>query len=118
MPGLPVCIRLLDPPLHEFLPREADELGRLAEQMELPVEDLQRRVEELHEINPMLGNRGARLAICYPEIAEMQTRAIIEAAIIAGERSGAPVVPELVVPLVAYYAEPASSARTDRRHCR
>lgn len=105
MPGLPVCIRLLDPPLHEFLPREADELRRLAEQMELPVEDLQRRVEELHEINPMLGNRGARLAICYPEIAEMQTRAIIEAAIIAGERSGAPVVPELVVPLVAYYAE-------------
>lgn len=105
MAGLPVCIRLLDPPLHEFLPREAAELDRVAAEMGLPADELRRRSDELHEINPMLGNRGARLAICYPEIAEMQTRAVIEAAIIAGRRSDAPVVPEIVVPLVAYYAE-------------
>lgn len=105
MAGLPVSIRLLDPPLQEFLPRDAEELDRAAAEMGMPAEELRRRADELHEINPMLGNRGARLAICYPEIAEMQTRAIIEAAIIAGERSGAPVVPEIVVPLIAYYAE-------------
>lgn len=105
MAGLPVSIRLLDPPLQEFLPNDDEELGRVAEEMGMAVDDLRHRADELHEINPMLGNRGARLAICYPEIAEMQTRAIIEAAIIAGERSGAPVVPEIVVPLVAYYAE-------------
>ena len=105
MAGRPVCIRLLDPPLHEFLPREAEELARVASEMGLAADDLRRRADDLHEINPMLGNRGARLAICYPEVAEMQTRAIIEAAIVAGDRSGAPVVPEIVVPLVAYYAE-------------
>ncbi len=105
MPGLPVCIRLFDPPLHEFLPRDPDELDAVADQMGVPRDDMRRRTEELHETNPMLGNRGVRLALCYPEIAEMQTRAIIEAAIVAGERSGAPIVPEIVVPLVAYYAE-------------
>ncbi|MBO6639366.1 MAG: pyruvate, phosphate dikinase [Roseitalea sp.] len=124
MAGLPVSIRLLDPPLQEFLPSDADELDRVAAEMAMPAEELRRRADELHEINPMLGNRGARLAICYPEIAEMQTRAIIEAAIIAGERSGAPVVPEIVVPLVAYYAElrhlreriDAIAADAKRRH--
>ena len=105
MPGLPVCIRLFDPPLHEFLPHDPVELDALADQMDVPRRDMRRRAEELHETNPMLGNRGVRLALCYPEIAEMQTRAIIEAAITAGENSGAPIVPEIVVPLVAYYAE-------------
>ncbi|WP_306120202.1 MULTISPECIES: pyruvate, phosphate dikinase [unclassified Roseitalea] len=105
MPGLPVCIRLLDPPLHEFLPREPAELDAVADRMGIDRAEMRRRADELHETNPMLGNRGARLAICYPEIAEMQTRAIIEAAIVAGKKSGSPVVPEIVVPLVAYYAE-------------
>lgn len=105
MPGRPVCIRLLDPPLQEFLPRQKNELARMATAIGRDEGDVLRRADELHEINPMLGNRGARLAICYPEVAEMQTRAIIEAAIVAGRKSGAPIVPEIVVPLVAYYAE-------------
>ncbi|MEM1375957.1 MAG: pyruvate, phosphate dikinase [Pseudomonadota bacterium] len=105
MPGQPVCIRLLDPPLEEFLPHDDDKLRALADELGCPPEDVFLRAEELKELNPMLGNRGARLAVCYPEIAEMQTRAIIEAAIEAGTRSGAPVVPEIVVPLVSYYQE-------------
>ncbi len=105
MPGKPVCIRLLDPPLQDFLPQDPVDQALVAQGLGILPVDVGRRVEELREINPMLGNRGVRVAICYPEIAEMQTRAIIEAAIIAGNRSGAPVVPEIVVPLVAYYAE-------------
>ncbi|MEL6919640.1 MAG: pyruvate, phosphate dikinase [Pseudomonadota bacterium] len=124
MPGLPVCIRLLDPPLEDFLPREADKLAALAKDLKRPPEDVLLRAEELKELNPMLGNRGARLAICYPEIAEMQTRAIIEAAIMAGKKSGAPVVPEIVVPLVSYFQElrylreklDATAAETMQRH--
>ena len=105
MGGLPVTIRLLDPPLHEFLPqdRRGDRRGR--EGHGRRSEKLERRAEELHEFNPMLGFRGCRLAIAYPEIAEMQARAIFEAAVEAGKRTGKPVVPEVMVPLIATKAE-------------
>lgn len=105
MAGKPVGIRLLDPPLREFLPSDEEQVNELAENLNISIDELKRRMEDLHEINPMLGNRGARLAICYPEIAEMQTRAIIEAALIAAEKTGAAVKPEIIVPLVAYYNE-------------
>lgn len=105
MQGQPVTIRLVDPPLYDFLPKNDEDLTSSAKKLGISVERLLRRAEDLREINPMLGNRGARLAICYPEIAEMQTRAIFEAAIIAGKETGEPVVPEIVVPLVSYVAE-------------
>ncbi|MEL6435812.1 MAG: pyruvate, phosphate dikinase [Pseudomonadota bacterium] len=124
MPGQPVCLRLLDPPLEEFLPHDVPRQEAFAKAIKRPVQDVHLRLEQLREINPMLGNRGARLAICYPEIAEMQTRAIIEAAIEAGKASGAPIVPEIVVPLVSYYQElrhlretlDASAQETMRAH--
>ncbi len=100
MSGLPVTIRLLDPPLHEFLPHSAAELAEVASVMGVSAEKLKRRATELHEFNPMLGFRGVRLAIAYPEIAEMQARAIFEAAVEAGRDTGSPVVPEIMVPLV------------------
>ena len=100
MSGLPVTIRLLDPPLHEFLPHSAAELAEVASVMGISAEKLKRRATELHEFNPMLGFRGVRLAIAYPEIAEMQARAIFEAAVEAGRDTGSPVVPEIMVPLV------------------
>ena len=100
MSGLPVTIRLLDPPLHEFLPHTDAEIAEVATAMNAPVDKLKRRAAELHEFNPMLGFRGCRLAIAYPEIAEMQARAIFEAAVEAGRASGEPVVPEIMVPLV------------------
>ncbi|MDR1695008.1 MAG: pyruvate, phosphate dikinase [Lactobacillaceae bacterium] len=99
MDGLPVTVRLLDPPLHEFLPHTEAEMQELAHKMGVTVEKIKERAEKLHEFNPMLGHRGCRLAITYPEIAEMQTRAIIEAAIEVGEE-GISVVPEIEVPLV------------------
>jgi pyruvate,orthophosphate dikinase len=105
MAGLPVTIRLLDPPLHEFLPKTDQEIAEVAKTMGIAPEKLRRRADELSEINPMLGNRGARLAVCYPEIVEMQTRAIIEAALDAGAESGQSVVPEIMVPLVAWMTE-------------
>ncbi|WP_210497222.1 pyruvate, phosphate dikinase [Microvirga antarctica] len=105
MHGLPVTIRLLDPPLHEFLPHSDAEMEEVAKAMNAPVEKLRRRAVELHEFNPMLGFRGVRLAIAYPEIAEMQARAIFEAAVEAGRESGEPVVPEIMVPLVMTKAE-------------
>ncbi len=105
MQGQPVAIRLVDPPLYDFLPKSEEDLVASAKRLGIAVERLARRAEELREINPMLGNRGVRLAICYPEIAEMQTRAIFEAAILAGKETGEPVVPEIVVPLVSYVAE-------------
>lgn len=105
MQGQPVTIRLVDPPLYDFLPKSEEDLASSAKKLGIDVERLARRAEELREINPMLGNRGVRLAICYPEIAEMQTRAIFEAAILAGKATGEPVVPEIVVPLVSYVAE-------------
>ncbi len=105
MAGLPVTIRLLDPPLHEFLPKTAEEIAEVAEAMGVPAEKLRERTQQLHEFNPMLGHRGCRLAVSHPEIAEMQARAIIEAAIEAAEKAHAPVVPEIMVPLVGLRKE-------------
>ena len=105
MAGLPVTIRLLDPPLHEFLPHEQKEQETVAKALGVPVERLKARVNELHEVNPMLGFRGCRLAIRYPEIAEMQARAIFEAAVNAAKKTGKPVEPEVMIPLVAWRSE-------------
>ncbi|WP_299867795.1 pyruvate, phosphate dikinase [uncultured Hoeflea sp.] len=105
MKGLPVTIRLLDPPLHEFLPKTDDEIAEVAGVIGVSVEKLSQRVDELHEFNPMLGHRGCRLAVSYPEIAEMQARAIFEAAVEAAKSTGAPVVPEIMVPLVGLREE-------------
>ena len=98
MDGLPVTIRLIDPPLHEFVPHERKKQEELARDLGLDVEKVARRVEQLHEANPMLGHRGCRLAITYPEILEMQVRAIIEAAIEC-HKSGVKVLPEIMIPL-------------------
>lgn len=100
MGARPVTIRLLDPPLHEFLPHADEDIAELAKTMGLTFEALKSRVESLHEFNPMLGHRGCRLAITYPEIAEMQTRAIIEAAITVKKEKGIDVHPEIMIPLV------------------
>jgi pyruvate, orthophosphate dikinase len=105
MAGLPVTIRLLDPPLHEFLPKTEEEIAEVAASMNVAAEKLRQRTEALHEFNPMLGHRGCRLAVSYPEIAEMQARAIFEAAVQAGKDTGAPVVPEIMVPLVGLVEE-------------
>jgi len=105
MAGLPVTIRLLDPPLHEFLPHEEKEAAAVAKELGVPLEKLQARVAELHEFNPMLGFRGCRLAIRYPEITETQARAIFEAAVSAAKKTGKPVVLEVMIPLVAYRRE-------------
>ena len=101
MRGLPVTIRLLDPPLHEFLPHAEEDFAELADETGLGLDKLRRRVEELREFNPMLGHRGCRLAITYPEIYEMQARAIFEAACDVAEKHGEAIVPEVMVPLVA-----------------
>jgi pyruvate, orthophosphate dikinase len=105
MQGLPVTIRLLDPPLHEFLPHGEEEIAEVSQAMGTDPDKLRRRAQELSEFNPMLGFRGCRLAIAYPEIAEMQARAIFEAATIAAKKTGKPVVPEVMVPLIASKAE-------------
>ena len=105
MHGYPVTIRFLDPPLHEFLPHTDDEIRALAKEMGLTFKQLKNTVESLHEFNPMLGHRGCRLAITYPEIAEMQTRAVIEAAIAVNKTSNFKVVPEIMIPLVGEYKE-------------
>jgi pyruvate,orthophosphate dikinase len=102
---LPVTIRLLDPPLHEFLPHTEAEIAEVASSLQTSPDKLRRRNAELHEVNPMLGFRGVRLAIVYPEIAEMQARAIFEAAVEAGRATGQPVVPEIMIPLVMTKAE-------------
>ncbi len=99
MDGLPVTIRLIDPPLHEFVPHERAKQEELARDLKIDVETVARRVEQLHEANPMLGHRGCRLAITYPEILEMQVRAIIEAAIEC-QKTGVKVLPEIMHPLV------------------
>ncbi len=101
MLGKPVTIRLLDPPLHEFLPTEDEDIRALAEDMGMTFEALKAVVNNLHEVNPMLGLRGCRLPICYPEIGEMQAQAIIEAAINVVKETGQTVVPEIMVPLVS-----------------
>ncbi|KQO54402.1 MULTISPECIES: pyruvate, phosphate dikinase [unclassified Methylobacterium] len=100
MSGLPVTIRLLDPPLHEFLPHTDAEVQDVAKSTGVSEEKLRRRMTELHEFNPMLGFRGCRLAIAFPEIAEMQARAIFEAAVQAAKETDAPVTAEIMVPLV------------------
>jgi pyruvate,orthophosphate dikinase len=105
MRGLPVTIRLLDPPLHEFLPHGEEEIAEVAKSLGADPKKLANRARELAEFNPMLGFRGCRLAIAYPEIAEMQARAIFEAAVEAGRATGQPVVPEVMVPLIATKAE-------------
>ena len=101
MAGLPVTIRLLDPPLHEFLPQADHEIDEVADQMNANADQLRARVAELKEFNPMLGHRGVRLLISYPEIAEMQTRAIFEAATEVSRRTGKAPIPEVMIPLVA-----------------
>ncbi|MCC6829093.1 MAG: pyruvate, phosphate dikinase [Novosphingobium sp.] len=101
MAGLPVTIRLLDPPLHEFLPHSDDEFEELSEAIGIGVDTLKRRADELHEFNPMLGHRGCRLGITFPEIYEMQARAIFEAACEVEAEDGQAVVPEIMIPLVA-----------------
>jgi pyruvate,orthophosphate dikinase len=100
MAGLPCTIRLLDPPLHEFLPHGDQEIADVAEALGQDVEAMRRRAAELAEANPMLGHRGCRLGISYPEIYEMQARAIFEAALAIAEETGQPVVPEIMIPLV------------------
>ncbi|WP_010217826.1 pyruvate, phosphate dikinase [Sphingomonas sp. PAMC 26621] len=100
MAGLPVTIRLLDPPLHEFLPHEESEFADVAAAAGIAVDVLKRRAAELHEFNPMLGHRGCRLGVTYPEIYEMQARAIFEAAVDVAKRSGAAPIPEVMIPLV------------------
>jgi pyruvate,orthophosphate dikinase len=100
MQGLPVTIRLLDPPLHEFLPHTEADMAEVAKSTGATVEKLKQRSHELHEFNPMLGFRGVRLAVLYPEIAEMQARAIFEGAVEASRKAGTPVTAEIMVPLV------------------
>jgi pyruvate,orthophosphate dikinase len=100
MNGLPVTIRLLDPPLHEFLPHTEAEIAEVAAAMGVSAQKLRARAADLHEVNPMLGFRGVRIAIPYPEIAEMQARAIFEGAVEAGAKTGQPVKAEIMVPLV------------------
>ena len=104
MKGYAVTIRYLDPPLHEFLPTDPDDIKALAKDMGIPLADLQKTILELHETNPMLGHRGVRLSVTYPEIAEMQTRAVIEAAI-AVTKEGLKVIPEIMIPLVGEVKE-------------
>lgn len=100
MDGFPVTIRLLDPPLHEFLPHTEPEMKELADSMGIKLADVQQVVKDLHELNPMLGLRGCRLSIVYPEIAEMQTAAIIKAALKV-QKDGVKVFPEIMVPLIS-----------------
>jgi pyruvate,orthophosphate dikinase len=105
MAGLPVTIRLLDPPLHEFLPHKEEEFEEVARAAGTNAKKLRARAIALHEANPMLGHRGCRLGITYPEIYEMQARAILEAALNVEEKGGAPVQLEIMIPLVAFKSE-------------
>jgi len=105
MKGLPVKIRLLDPPLHEFLPREDKDIKALAKEMEISEDVLKEKIEALHEFNPMMGHRGCRLAITFPEIAEMQVKAIITAACELKKEKKMTIVPEIMIPLVGEVQE-------------
>ena len=106
MQGLPVTIRYLDPPLHEFLPQDEEDIKALADEMNISFEDLKAVISSLHEFNPMMGHRGCRLAVSYPEIAEMQTRAVIEAAINVNKKHPDwNIVPEIMIPLVGEVKE-------------
>ena len=108
----PVTIRLLDPPLHEFIPHTDEELHELSAQINVPYEKLAKKAEELHEFNPMLGHRGCRLAVTYPEIAEMQAEAIIRAAIEVRAEKGLDIIPEIMIPLVGMKSELADVKAT------
>jgi len=114
MDGYPVTIRLLDPPLHEFLPHEPEDIAELAKEMGISAQDLTETVASLHEANPMLGHRGCRLGISYPEITEMQARAIFEAAVNVTAK-GVKVIPEVMIPLVATVKELSHQERIVRR---
>ena len=103
--GMPATIRFLDPPLHEFLPHNDEDIHTLANDLDITFEELKATVNELHEFNPMMGHRGCRLAVSYPEIAEMQTRAVIEAAIEVKNSKGYDIVPEIMIPLVGEIKE-------------
>jgi pyruvate,orthophosphate dikinase len=117
MSGLPVTIRLLDPPLHEFLPHTDAEIAEVAKAMGADADKLKRRAQELHEFNPMLGFRGCRIAIAFPEVAEMQARAIFEGAVAASKKTDKPVIAEVMVPLVFTRAEfDLIKARIDAMH--
>lgn len=106
MDGLPVTVRLLDPPLHEFVPHSIDDQKEMARRLEVPVELVTKRVEQLKEFNPMLGHRGCRLSITYPELCEMQTKAIIRAAIkVSKLKKAVKVLPEIMIPLIGTKAE-------------
>jgi pyruvate,orthophosphate dikinase len=105
MQGLPITIRLLDPPLHEFLPQSEEDIENFSKAINKPLSKVYRRLEELHEANPMLGHRGCRLGITYPEIYEMQVQAILEAAIEVQNKEGNTVVPEIMIPLVGSVSE-------------
>jgi len=105
MKGLPVTIRLLDPPLHEFVPTAEEDIKALAVEMGLTYEELKTTIEGLHEFNPMMGHRGCRLAVTYPEIAKMQARAIMEAAVNVQKETGETIVPEIMIPLVGELKE-------------
>ena len=118
MPGLPVTVRLLDPPLHEFLPHGEAEMRETAASLGVPIAKVAARAAELDEFNPMLGKRGCRIGIAYPEIYEMQARAIFEAALEAGRATGSPVRPEIMIPLVSAVRElEMLSAAIDRVAC-
>lgn len=105
MEDRPVTIRFLDPPLHEFLPSDEEDIAELAKDMGISFEELKETVSSLHEFNPMMGHRGCRLSVSYPEIAEMQTRAVIEAAIEVKKKSGIDIVPEIMIPLIGEVKE-------------
>ena len=105
MKGFPVTIRFLDPPLHEFLPTEQEDIVALAKEMAMSVDGLKEVIASLHEFNPMMGHRGCRLAVTFPEIAEMQTRAVIEAAYEVRKEAGIDIVPEIMIPLVGELKE-------------
>ena len=101
----PMTIRYLDPPLHEFLPTKAEDIAELAKEMDMTAEALTNVVESLHEFNPMMGHRGCRLAVSYPEIAEMQTNAVIKAAIKVSKETGKTITPHIMIPLVGEVKE-------------
>ena len=103
--GKPMTVRYLDPPLHEFLPKEADDIKALAKDMKITVKHLKEKCDELHEFNPMMGHRGCRLTVTYPEIAKMQTRALMEAAIEVESEEGFKITPEIMIPLVGEIKE-------------
>ena len=105
MNGLPVTVRLLDPPLHEFLPKNESEIQDVSNSLELPIKEIESRINELHEHNPMLGHRGCRLGISFPEIYEMQCRAIFEALIECKNKKYKSIIPEIMIPLVSTEAE-------------